>query len=78
MKVLIEYDDLYMLPTWSGATYTKDRILLSGKGSEFCDLVSELWSDGVDQTTLNDFLWFDADFIYESLGMYESEEDLND
>ena len=73
MKVWTDYD-LETLPTWSGATYTKERIILSGLAREFEQLVDDLFPDGVGQTTLNDFLWFDSDFIYESLGIYESEE----
>ena len=34
-------------------------------------LIEELYPDGLSETQLNDILWFEADWIYESLGIYE-------
>ena len=38
------------------------------------NLINELYPDGIDATTLNDILWFDSDWILESLGVKEEEE----
>ena len=60
---------------WSGAIDTKDRIIEEGKTDEFDSLVEELHPDGIDATTLNDLLWFESDWIYDSLGISEEDEE---
>lgn len=57
----------------SGARYTADRIQDEGKGEAFMELIEELYPDGIDRTALNDLMWFDSDWIYESLGMNPEE-----
>lgn len=58
---------------WSGARYAAERLQEEGKGEEFVDLIEELYPDGIDRTVLNDIMWFDRDWIYESLGMAAEE-----
>lgn len=60
---------------WSGAVNTKEKIIDAGKAEEFEALVEELFPSGVDETQLNDFLWFDDDYIFESLGITEDDEE---
>ncbi len=60
---------------WSGAADTKEKIIDAGKAEEFEALVEELFPNGVDATELNDFLWFDDDYIFESLGITEDDEE---
>ena len=54
---------------WSGAIDTKKRIIQEGKSEEFDSLIEELYPDGLSETQLNDILWFEQDWIYESLGI---------
>ena len=54
---------------WSGAKDTQETILNEGKGEEFDSLIEELYPDGIDETHLNDLLWFSDEFIYESLNI---------
>ena len=61
--------------TWSGATDTKKIILDAGIEEEFEILIDELYSNGLSDTELNDILWFDSDWILESLGIKEEEEE---
>ena len=58
---------------WSGAKYAAERLQEEGKGDEFMELIEELYPDGIDRVTLNDIMWFDRDWIYESLGMAAEE-----
>jgi len=74
MKVYSEIT-LLSFQTWSGATETKNRIIEAGKGEEFDSLIEELYPDGIDETKLNDILWFEPEWVYESLGMTEETED---
>lgn len=60
---------------WSGGKDTKETILNASKGDEFDALIEELYPDGLTDTQLNDILWFDSDWIFESLGIDESEEE---
>ena len=60
---------------WSGAIDTKETIIEAGKAEEFDELIEELYSDGIDETALNDLLWFESDWIFECLGITEDEEE---
>ena len=60
---------------WSGAVDTKDKIIANDKEEEFDALIEELYPDGIDETQLNDLLWFDDEWVLESLGIYEDEEE---
>ena len=63
---------------WSGAETTAQRIW-EEQGSEGFDqleaILEDLYPDGIDETDLNDLLWFDADTVYEWLGIDDKEED---
>jgi hypothetical protein len=60
---------------WSGGADTQQKILDEHKESEFESMVEELNPDGMTDTELNDFLWFEEEFIYEHLGIVEESED---
>lgn len=60
---------------WSGAVATKDLIIEHDKADEFDALIEELYPDGIDETQLNDILWFDDEWVLESLGIYEEEDE---
>lgn len=60
---------------WSGAIDTYNTILEAGKEEEFESLIEELYPDGIEEVALNDILWFEPDFILESLGLSEEEEE---
>ena len=63
---------------WSGAIATQDLIIEHNKEDEFDALIEELYPDGIDETQLNDILWFDSDWVLESLGIVEEDEDEED
>lgn len=60
---------------WSGAIDTYNTILEAGKEEEFEYLIDELFPEGIEEVTLNDILWFEPEFILESLGLSEETED---
>ena len=66
---------------WSGAETTAQRIW-EEQGSEGFDqleaILEDLYPDGIDETDLNDLLWFDADTVYEWLGIEDEEEEDNE
>ena len=60
---------------WSGAVDTKNIIINNDKAEEFDQLIEEIYPEGISDTYLNDLLWFDADWILETLGISEEEEE---
>ena len=79
MKVFDEMDwyDIYST-AWSGAKDTVERIEDEGKGNEFVSLIEEVYPEGIDRTALNDILWFDDEWVFESLGIKDEEESEDD
>ena len=57
---------------WSGANDTIEVIEKAGKVDEFDNLIEELYPDGLSETSLNDLLRFDYEWIYETLGITKS------
>lgn len=74
MKITNENLDLRNFNAWSGAKDTKETILNEGKEKDFEMLIEELYPDGLTDTLLNDFLWFEDEYIFESLGIDNDEE----
>lgn len=68
-KTLLDFE------AWSGAIYTKDKIIEEGKEDEFEALIEELYPDGIDETGLNDLLWFEDKWIFEILGITDEEDE---
>jgi hypothetical protein len=54
---------------WSGAIDTKNTIIDNDKMEDFEALIDELYPDGLSETQLNDLLWFDSEWVFESLGI---------
>jgi phenylalanine-4-hydroxylase len=60
---------------WSGAIDTINTIEEHNKEDALMDLLEELFSDSIpDETQINDFLRFETDFIFETLGIKEEED----
>ena len=53
---------------WSGAVATAERIW-EERGAEGWNELEDAYPDGIDETTLNDLLWFETDTVYEWLGI---------
>lgn len=71
----ISYDlDLDTFEAWSGAVDTLDRIREEGKTDELEAVLEELYPDGMDETALNDLLWFESETVFGWLGMKTDEE----
>ena len=59
---------------WSGAVSTLDRIIEENKCDELEAILEDLFPDGMEETELNDLLWFDSEQVYEWLGISDDEE----
>lgn len=62
---------------WGGALSTYDLIVINDKEEEFESLIEELYPNGIEETQLNDILWFDSEWVLEALGINEEEEDFD-
>lgn len=54
---------------WAGGKSTLQKIVAAGKSEALNDLIIELYPDGIEDTTLNDLLWFEEEWIFDALGM---------
>ena len=74
MKIVSEIG-LEEFNAWSGAVTTKERIIEEGKEREFENLIEECYPEGLTDTELNDLLWFEYEWILDSLGIVDKEEE---
>lgn len=77
MEVIVEYGNYYDLKdnSWSGALDTLKDIENADKEDELMQLLEEVFAGKTPtETEVNDFLWFERDFIYENVGLNENGE----
>lgn len=76
MKITMEIDSIENFKAWSGGKDTLDGIINLGYDyiNKLNDLAEEVFTDGCTETELNDWLWFDREFIYNDLGLDENGE----
>lgn len=60
---------------WSGAVDTWDRIVDEDKIDALEQYLDEMYPDGIDETELNDLLWFEPEYIFEILGISDEEDE---
>lgn len=58
---------------WSGAEDTLNDIIDANKEDEFMDFLEMVFCDDVPtDTNVNDFIWFEREYIYENIGLTEN------
>ena len=72
MEIKKDYD-FYDLKqnSWSGAIDTLETIEENEKEEELMTLLENTFEDVPTETEVNDFLWFENNFIFEQLGIKE-------
>ena len=70
MKITSEMS-LKNFKAWSGAKDTLNKLIELDKCEELEFILEDLYPDGLTETELNDILWFDDEWIYETLGIEE-------
>lgn len=68
MKIYSE-TSLERFEAWSGAVDTLNRINAEGKAYQLEAILEDLYPDGMDETQLNDILWFESDWCLEMCGI---------
>ena len=69
MKIINNNLNLRNFEAWAGAKDTKQLILDNDKEDDFGFIMEDLYPDGMTETQLNDILWFEEDWICETLGI---------
>ena len=69
MKIINNNLNLRNFEAWAGAKDTKQLILEHDKELDFEFIMEDLYPDGMTETQLNDILWFEEDWICETLGI---------
>ena len=75
MEIRREINDFYALAdmVWGGAVDTIADIQNANKEDEFMNFLEAVFCDEVPtDTEVNDFIWFERDYIYENLGLTEN------
>lgn len=75
MEIRKEINGFYELAdmVWSGAVDTIVDIQNANKENEFMDFLEMVFCDDVPtDTEVNDFIWFERDYIYENIGLTEN------
>lgn len=77
MEIRKEINGFYELAdmVWSGAVDTIADIQNANKENEFMDFLEMVFCDNVPtDTEVNDFIWFEREYIYENIGLTEDGE----
>ena len=75
MEIKKEINGFYELAdmVWSGAVDTIADIQNANKENEFMNFLEMVFCDDVPtDTEVNDFIWFERDYIYENIGLTEN------
>ena len=81
MEIRKEINGFYALAdmVWSGAVDTIADIQKANKEDEFMNFLEAVFCEEVPtDTAVNDFIWFERDYIYENLGLTENGELIGD
>ena len=81
MEIRKEINGFYELAdmVWSGAVDTITDIRNANKEDEFMNFLEAVFCDEVPtDTEVNDFIWFERDYIYENIGLTEDGELIED
>lgn len=75
MKITYELD-LENFHAWSGAVSTLERIRNAGLCKTLEDVLEDCFPDGMNETELNDLLWFDPEWCFHACGL-RTEDDVS-
>lgn len=70
IKKACDFDELRR-EAWSGAVDTLNYIAEREKTEEMMWLLEDIFYEPTEMIVINDFLWFDRDYIYEQLEIEE-------
>lgn len=75
MKIYKEINSLLEFEPWSGAQYTWKKLINHGCEERAIEILEESYPEGLSETTLNDILWFESEWLYGMLGLPTEEQE---
>lgn len=78
MEKILKDFDLEEFEAWSGAIDTKDTIIEHGKAESFSQMINELYPEGVEETHINDILWFDSNWCLDLVGIQDEDDEMEE
>ena len=66
--------DFLQRETWDGA-YDRMRSATEGQREKVVDTLQDIFSEPTDMTAINDFLWFECDYIFDGYEYEDEDED---
>lgn len=77
--MMVTYElNLNTFEAWSGAVETLETLKEHNATEIFEEVLEELYPEGINETQLNDILWFEPEWVYNVCGLniegYEYEE----
>ena len=76
MKVTTE-QSLSNFEFWSGAKSNAEELTKSQLDTVEC-ILEDIYPDGMDETAINDFFWFEFETVKEWLGIEEELQEINE
>lgn len=74
MEFIKHITNISQFNAWSGAIPTLERIIKENKTDDFEMLLEDMFHDKTPtETDINDFLWFEEEFIFKNLNISEYE-----
>ena len=70
IKKQCDFTELYA-ELWSGAVETVDTVIENQKTGALMKLLEDIFYEPTEITQINDFLWFESDYIFEQLEIDE-------
>ena len=70
MKLIMDF--IHYQP-WAGAIDTYALIDCNNKLDELDELITQCYPEGLTETELNDILWFDSEWVLDSLGIEDKD-----
>lgn len=69
--IITEEIRFYQFEPWSGAVDAFNRICKEGDTDAVESYIEDMYPNGLSDTTLNDWLWFEPEDLYEAAGLVQ-------
>ena len=76
MEYKVELNSVSAFPAWSGGKDTLNEVVERGAEDRLTELIEMVFEGNVPRDVeINDFLWFERDYIYRELGFLDLMDD---
>ena len=75
LKIITDFSEY---SPWSGAVDTYNKIEEAGLLGDLESALEDIYPEGIDQTSLNDLLWFEPEYVLSLVGLESEDEDFDE